>query len=280
MGNCAHRNKKGFTLVELSLSLVFISILALAIALIISNAVASYRRGLTLNQINTVGMDIVDDMRAAIQGSSTREPRAEDCSGVIDEACENKGDLVSVIKKGKVNDIEDDVPVAGAFCTGEYSYVWNSGYTFLDDAMQPQKLSVYESAEKLKDNAEPNEIGEAPRLMKIADNSRSACAWFSLEKNQTEFRVVSTEKPIELISSQEGGNNLAIYDLSARMSAAGVSMNSLFYSVSFILGTVQGGINVNAAGNFCSTPNDFNSNFNYCAINKFNFAVQATGGRE
>ena len=51
-----------------------------------------------------------------------------------------------------------------------------------------------------------------------------------------------------------------------------------FYSVSFILGTVQGGINVMSSGNFCKAPEEDDSNFDYCAINKFNFAAQATGG--
>ena len=35
------------------------------------------------------------------------------------------------------------------------------------------------------------------------------------------------------------------------------------------------------AGNYCVPPKDYNkkdyANFDYCAINKFNFAVQATG---
>ena len=54
--------KKGFTLVELSLSIAFIAILSITVALIINDAISTYRRGLTLNQINTVGMDLVDDM--------------------------------------------------------------------------------------------------------------------------------------------------------------------------------------------------------------------------
>ena len=220
----------------------------------------------------------MDDMRAAIQGSSTREPKVEDCSGIIGKACDSSDNLVSVVKKDNIDGV-GEVPVAGVFCTGEYSYVWNSGYAFLGD--KRFSLSTYKSVEELKDNGKAVEEIKNPRLVKIADNSRSACAWFSLKENQEkEFKAISTENHIELISSQEGGNNLAIYDLSAKMSVAGVPMNSLFYSVSFILGTVQGGINVNAAGNFCSPPNDFNSNFDYCAINKFNFAVQATGGRE
>ena len=38
-------------------------------------------------------------------------------------------------------------------------------------------------------------------------------------------------------------------------------------------------MNVAATGNFCAAPSDTSglSDLDYCAINKFNFAVQATG---
>ena len=41
------RCNDGFTLVELSLSLVFISILSLAVVLVIANAVSAYHKSLT-----------------------------------------------------------------------------------------------------------------------------------------------------------------------------------------------------------------------------------------
>ena len=61
--------KEGFTLIELSLSIAFISVLSLAVALIITNSISAYHRGLVLNQINTTGMELVDDMRAAVQNA-------------------------------------------------------------------------------------------------------------------------------------------------------------------------------------------------------------------
>ncbi len=67
-------SKKGFTLVELSLSIAFIAILSITIALIINDAISTYRRGLTLNQINTTGMDLVDDIRTAVQNSPATPP--------------------------------------------------------------------------------------------------------------------------------------------------------------------------------------------------------------
>ena len=45
--------RQGFTLVELSLSLVFISTLSLTVVFVIAGAVSSYHKSITMNQINT-----------------------------------------------------------------------------------------------------------------------------------------------------------------------------------------------------------------------------------
>ena len=83
------RFKKGFTLVELSLSLAFIGILSITIVLIINNAIATYRRGLTLNQINTVGMDLVDDIRTAVQNSPAKD---------VEDVCKNGSNSEEISK--------------------------------------------------------------------------------------------------------------------------------------------------------------------------------------
>ena len=129
------RVKKGFTLVELSLSIAFISILSITVALITNDAISTYRRGLTLNQINTTGMDLVDDIRAAVQGSPSKSVMGE-CldnyngsgNSVAKEACEADGARKFVMfsrlatveeKTGRNDKIEiEDTPVYGAFCTG------------------------------------------------------------------------------------------------------------------------------------------------------------------
>ena len=136
--------KKGFTLVELSLSVGFIALLSLTITLIINDTVATYRRGLTLNDLTTVGMDLVDDMRSALQNSPARAANFECAAlyeGSIDIPESNAGkcyadqaeNLVFLQKKGPV-EVEDgqvtDLPLYGVVCTGEYTYIWNSGYFF------------------------------------------------------------------------------------------------------------------------------------------------------
>lgn len=137
---------EGFTLVELSLSMAFIGVLSVAIVLIISNTVSSYRRGLTLGQITTTGMDIVDDMRTAVQNSSSKSV-VNDCyrfyandenAGSAQARCIQDGGegFVSyrqtadiVLNGGTAEQVTiDEAPIYGVFCTGAYSYIWNTGY--------------------------------------------------------------------------------------------------------------------------------------------------------
>ena len=317
----------GFTIVELSLSIVFIAILSLSVVLIMTNAISAYHRGLTLNQVNTTGMELTDDLRAAIQNSPAHSVKSK-CSTVyssnVIKNCENDKarNFVSVAryatvkKKATGATIGTNVPVFGAFCTGSYSYIWNSGYLFSDD---------YTTNVGGKATFKYREIGGSVadynkdfKLLKIKDEDRAVCVAATRGGNtgtgngSTERYYVKTgtsatnsyqninaasnqggrefnitgesyntieEEPIDLLA---GSNNLAVYNIVSSAPAEGSAANVLFYSISFVLGTVQGGINIMESGNYCTTPTDYQNaaleNFDYCAINKFNFAAEATGG--
>jgi type II secretory pathway pseudopilin PulG len=64
--------RDGFTLIELTLAMLFIGLLSISIVLIISNTVTAFQRGMKLSRVNSTGTDLVDDMRASIQSSSAR----------------------------------------------------------------------------------------------------------------------------------------------------------------------------------------------------------------
>ena len=301
------RVKSGFTIVELSFSIAFIAILSIIVVTIISNAISSYHRGLTLNQLNTAGMDLVDDMRLAVQNSAGRSPAKECSSTYANEStvhnCEGDQGFSFVMKQRKANvrignqTLLSSVPVYGTFCTGKYSYVWNSGY-FFNEEYAVEGASAVKVVYKIA--GETNNVTvDNFKLLKIQDEDRLVCrvaAGFnpgnvnggsynkvtSYNSMPNELNVTSVpvdEAPADILM---GNNNLAIYDLETAAPAESEGSNNMFYSVSFILGTVQGGINVKAAGNYCATPEDYATaaveNFDYCAINKFNFAAQATGG--
>lgn len=274
-------NRSGFTLIELSLSLVFIGILSLAVAYVISDTIGSYRRGLTLSQINMTGIDLVDDMRKTIQDSPVKSPVEELCSKLKKNSnkCKDDGaekfinisveDEITVKGNNKLT-----VPIYGAFCTGKYSYVWNSGYLFASGS-NVGKAIFYKGDEEIKDF----------RLLRVEDASRAVCASvvnenYEVIKNKKEFRIEDGDaEVIDLLSFSESDGGLALYDLNVPVPARDKMNSSALYSVSFILGTVQGGINIKKSGGFCATPGEYEGeNFDYCAINKFNFAVLATGG--
>lgn len=301
------KNKQGFTMVELSLSIVFIAVLSVTVVILINNAVSSYHKGITFNQLNTAGMAIVEDIRTTIQGSPATEPKS-DCtneySGDVVNDCEEDEALSfvymeqkatvtykdgsSVINDGDSENKNSQVPIYGVFCTGAYSYLWNSGYLDNDD----YNVDGNSGGMTLTYNNGPQK--SSFRLLKVEDKNRQVCkiAATSGEKegessegyrsrdentmpNQITITEVVNEEPIDLL---EGNNNLRVYKLTSSAPAKSSSANSMFYAVSLTLGTLRGGID--AVGNNCVAPEDNNlpEDFDYCAINNFNFAAMASGG--
>ncbi|MDO4508257.1 MAG: prepilin-type N-terminal cleavage/methylation domain-containing protein [Candidatus Saccharibacteria bacterium] len=302
--------RRGFTLIELSLSLVFIGILSVIVVLMINNTVVAYRRGLTLSQINTAGMDLVDDLRTAVMNSSSDGVSAL-CvtyyanNGSVRGQCEEDGAyrFVTVNRTANVtlnkNGVEENVgvvPVYGAFCAGTYSYIWNSGYFFNDtEGLDDTERIVSASPATLEYVFNgTTHTASGFKLLKIRDDNRSVCASVARGNNfevdqytlingdaPNEFKISVygelSEEPVELISTDQN-NDLVLYDLDVPRPAESTTQENMLYSASFILGTIRGGINIKANGKSCEPPeNHAIEQFDYCAINKFKFAVQAGG---
>ena len=301
-----HKNRNGFTLIELSLSLAFISVLAIIIALIATNMTATYQRGLILKQVNTVGNDLIDDIRGAIAGSSAKSITSicyttyKGGTGNV-EACSNDNaqSFISLTRTANVNIRiagNKNTPVFGMFCSGTYSYLWNSGYFFGDDYSKPQgveKLHLTYTNANGDIVAYPNSNQPPIRLLKVLDPSRAVCAasiggtnYATSGSIQNDIKSdiditgygLVTESPVDLLSSDSLNSDLAIYDFTVARPAQDALTENALYSGSFIIGSIKGGIDVKASGDYCATPADYTiEDFNYCAINKFNFAIRATG---
>lgn len=311
---------RGFTMIELALSMIFISILSITVVLLIQNTTASYRRGLILNEINTVGMDLVDDMRLSVQNASSYSV-IEMCKTFYTEGSANRdkciddnaNSFVTVVKLGSVKEnsktIGTNMPVYGAFCTGTYTYIWNSGYFESVDNYERSvsyggsTLSAVSLGVKDKTTGAVTTLKSNFRLLKIYDVERTVCVnamkaqdgsgsgnnyipLSSYANNRVGTQFVIDQTMVEMDSDNEGGvelmgindlNDLVLYDLYVAKPALSATRENLFYSVAFILGTRRGGINIFEAGNSCKPPSDDYSELEYCAINKFNFAVEAGG---
>ncbi len=309
--------KSGFTMVELSLAIAFIAMLSLIVILIINNSVSAYHRGITLNQLNTTGMDVVEDMRKAIQESPAAVAKNEcadlygtgssalgKCDGNEGQSFVMMTEVAKEVKRGS-NSSLNNVVVGGVFCTKKYSYIWNSGY------FNEQGDYEVKDTEQLKIrykymNGSTATVKEKSnfKLLKVEDDTRAVCkaaaggmnndykadgkitdSTIDISCDKAKNNNVSTDICNTLEAEPEdilaGSSNLALYGLTVGTPAMGGNSKSMLYSVSLILGTIQGGINIKTTGNYCSTPEGAESdieNFDYCAINKFNFAARTTGG--
>ena len=320
----------GFTLIELSLSLIFIAILSLMLVFLINNVSASYRRGITLNQVNSVGMDLVDDFRVSIQ-NATSDPVTRMCeiyykpSSDDRRKCEedNGYSFVYFVKMGTVTSDGQNyglMPVYGGICTGTYTYIWNSGYfedvsssdlgwfgtrQYMGNINRRNVSGATRATLGVRRNYRWEEIvtsrdksgNPVPiRLLKVYDDERSVCVnvmksqgsgYTKFENyrqsyipNRLEIASSMIDNDKEDIAEMMTGNDssdLVLYDLYVARPALSQTRLNLFYSASFILGTRRGGINIKQAGTTCKPPSSEFSELEYCAINKFNFAVMAGG---
>ncbi|MBO7664610.1 hypothetical protein J6S46_02005 [Candidatus Saccharibacteria bacterium] len=303
--------KTGFTLVELSFAVLFVALLALTVVVITMDLISNYKRGLMLKQVNTVGNSIIDDFRASISSSSSKkitnlcEINFNGNTGTARNDCEadQAYSAVYLYRNGNVTINGDtqhpkNVVLYGAFCSGSYSYIWNSGYLFGGNyAASTGKASL----RYLDTNSNVATLSDF-RLIKISDPKRHVCLSKSSNLGTSAATITQTytkntslansltgdfdiarfgeavaEAPVDLLENDDY-SDLALYDLSITKPASDTSARNIFYSGSFILATIRGGIDINATGDYCTTPDDFvNEDFEYCAINKFNFAIQASG---
>ncbi len=294
-------NKKGFTILELSLAVVFLSVLLLTIAWLTIHITSTYEKGLTMKAINSSGKEIIDDIQRSIASAPARTVSSL-CAQkytyhtdpyykcVSDKARKFSYQQRYSVVHIKATNKDKILPVSGAFCTGRYSYIWNTAYSL--------NTTDYSNAPRASYNGNNNF-----RLLKVTDYSRTICsqhlhsnyylydggsnytyAGDNLVNRDGEVEHISVYDNndanlftnVDLLSSSE--NDIALYDLVVFAPTIHDYTSAGFFSGTFILATLRGGVDITSSGNFCTDPPDnLNTDFTYCAINKFNFAARAAG---
>lgn len=273
--------KNGFTLLELSISMLFVSLLSIAIVIVINNVISAYQRGAVISRLDGTGTSIVDDMRSAVQDAINRT---------------RLGNNVSIIKKADNMTIDGipqtDIPIYGIFCTGSYTYFWNSGYFFSDDATFEEKNAGWAKIQLSDDKDDlynPLKISGKPafRLVKVQDKERQICldtiqkyadSKYVIDNNKLSdvFDISKLKnKEITTILQNDNDNDLALYDLLVEIPATNPSESLSLYNVSFILGTTTGGVDIATSGNSCAAPIDDPNWNNSCAVTKFSFVTES-----
>ena len=286
------KQKKAFTIVEFLLAMTFLATLLMGIATLTMRVLDIYRKGLSMRAINSNGRDILNDLSRTIAGSPLGEkinPKPankikvewDDVEAVYRDYYNEIYMNVNTVDKNNITTTKH-VQAGGVFCTGSYSYIWNTA---------PAIEAVRKDESYLNSMLTIN--GKYYKFARIPDTEREACAHTAIEGNPTTdgkltnihitFDDPHNDRVVNLISDDE--SDLALYDFSVLPATQNEKTGSIFYAGTFTIATMSGGVNVLSSGDFCTGSDQmfgddveaFSGDFNYCAVNKFNFAMRATG---
>ena len=277
------KTRKAFTIVELLLAMSFLGTMLVGISALIMRVTDIYQKGLSLRSVNAVGREIISDFTRIINSSQTNVDINPASSGSIS---------LSDINAARANyylatysdDEDGQRQLGGVFCTGDYSYIWNTaenirkarmafndGYTDSNVTKATSTNHIYMIA--VKDGKTTNYI--VPKLARFSDRKRSACVSEVVTKGSGSSKTTSYEPAatgdikknaylfdftgdaykktsndiIELIERDE--SDLVLYNLSIFPATQHNKTKQIFYSGSFILATYRGGVNIKSNGDFC-----------------------------
>lgn len=340
------KSKSGFTMVELSLTLAFIGVLLITIAVITTNIVTIYQKGMALKAVNSVGRGLIDEFISSINSApsvdTTSMCRSLLSDGATDDvlrACIANHANNFIYQSAYQTEDEGGRQLNGVFCTGSYSYFWNTyygiedgrtiGITYRDrsgkiENLPEDKDEAGNSKAELKDS-------EQVRLARIKDPNYRLCSasvnestyeaypdgtdkggsypgsnetktanyidmtnLYTNPTNASDYIPYLTEAPTQgMLNSFD--LDLTLYELTIfPLSQDSVTLRT-YMAGTFILSTLRGNVDIVRSGEYCqpnqvgvdkegnpvegdtSSLNNLGSEFNYCAVNKFNFAARTAG---
>lgn len=291
--------KPGFTIIELMLAMGFLGVMLVCIAILVIDITGSYQKGLSLRAVNSVGRQLVDEFSRAVAGAPLNRnlnPIPNVITGRVSEVEINNARSqyffefparTVTVAGATTNDAQRQI--YGAFCTGHYTYIWNTARVF-DDSEPPDVVAL----PVVLTNAGGDLA--APRtdykLLRVIDSEANICKDYAQTVANTGSpppRIIlpaGTSEPIELLNRDEA--NLVLYDFTVYSASQDILTGQTFYTASFILATQRGGVDIMGVGDYCDpsaggtgdATRGFVTDFNYCAVNKFSFAMRATGYTE
>jgi type II secretory pathway pseudopilin PulG len=259
------KTKKGFTLVELMLAMLYVALLLVTIATLIMHVMDSYKKGMAIKEVNINARAIIDDITQTVANAPP--------IGSLENSWEsgnhskNPHDVYAppsgtTYYQG-IRTLIGNLPDGGILCTGNYSYIWKhadrlpsdwrigqgenttADGTTADGTGNRGDLRIDKNGDN--DDNDGND-GRNFRLVKVRDTSRTACK--DRSTNDSRFFNLSMfesgaarEGFVELLTNNE--MDLALYDFKVFEPATSKSNGQTFYGFSFVLGTIRG---VNRSG--------------------------------
>ena len=235
--------QKGFTIIELTLSMAFVSVLLLAIVMTSIQAGRIYNKGVVLESVNQASRDIGDSIRRDfMQSDAAHVSRTDESESVI------------ILSEG-------GQPKSGRFCLGGYSYLWNYP-SVLEAALAGESVSgpVVRRGDTIIN------------FVRVVDDGGSFCA--SSDGNY-ETNIGADRQLMSMLDEKgDQGVVLAIHELGIEPVLANSNSSEALLRVKYTIGTsAQAEIN----GQQCRPPADGSANDQFCAINQFEMIVRTNG---
>lgn len=198
----------------------------------------------------------------------------------------------------------------GLLCTGKYTYAWNTYYGIKAGQYLKLKYQTSTSGPEITIPSPSASEKDIFRLIRFEDTTYNACTQFVSSTYQDQSTFTSTTQaaptidmtklangvPLAMPTPQEGflessesDINLDLYEFVIFPISQDVVTLRSFFSGTFILATNNGDVNIMRTGDYCdphsagfddgktSSTLNLGSGFNYCGINKFNFAARTAG---
>lgn len=254
-----HKNTKqtGFTIVELTIAMAFVTVLLLAIAMTAMRIAGIYNKGLTMKAVNQSGREVIVDMKRTISDSKMF---SVPYGGDVTSSTSTYGKIAPLILQDSSGDPKQTGEVrdnhGGRFCTGTYTYVWNTG-RYSTGGTHVNKYA--------------NDPAKVPRLVKVRDTESKYCTNPRLD-------LQNSDDPKELLSEGE----LAVQMFKIEQVSGNLSVNETLYRISIKLSnanvdaltlTATDG-NIDTIGE-CRPPSAGTGLENFCAVNEFVFTARA-----
>ncbi len=236
------RLHKGFTLIELMLSMTFVSVLLLAIAMTVIQIGNIYSKGMALKDINQSSRTFSDDVRRTVAAAGA--------------VTINSDTFIQTSVAGKV--------VSGRLCLGNYSYIWNTA-----DALPAQNEAFRMTADSTK------LIG----VVKVPDSASMYCARTSggaLSITRT-LRTQDVARATELLTKGDHTLSLTNFTVETANGVHNAATGQRLLTINYGIGT-GAPTAMNAGRTACLAPGQTNADPTYCNVQHFTMIVRSGGG--
>lgn len=249
------KSKKGFTIIELLLSMFFVSMLIVLIGYVTMQIINNYQKGIAIKDVNKTADAIIGDIqRTVFNGAGIK-------CGVKKGSTWSYGDNCQDLYN------ESDRPVAAMICTGKFAYVWNYGWALKDTVQEPHLIKYAKDAKSVP-----------VRMLKITDEKY--CLGNSGELDNALKKVDNIKTEMIEYNDRE----LALHSFAITNTIHDASTGQSLYNIEFVLGTFRNNV-LKTEDAQCKSPReaaddkDDVKDLKYCAINKFDFVVRGLQGK-